>query len=107
MFPVCFVLPEDLELHASVLTLILTLLLTPSGATGCHRPQQPTGRARLQHSWLFKLLRRGLLDPNYCDPYPSHKSGTQVREGKTMKDMKEKFQITIAGFKSIVWREWL
>lgn len=36
---------QDLELHASVLTLILTLLLTP----------------------------RGLLDPNYCDPYPSHK----------------------------------
>eukprot|EP00435_Cladocopium_sp_Y103_P050217 s983_g15.t1 len=42
----------DLELHASVLTLILTLLLTP----------------------------RGLLDPNYCDPYPSHKSATQFKE---------------------------
>ncbi|CAK9117139.1 unnamed protein product [Durusdinium trenchii] len=36
---------QDLELHASVLTLILTLLLTP----------------------------RGRLDPNHCDPYPSHK----------------------------------
>ena len=24
-----------------------------------------------------KKIRRGLLDPNYCDPYPSHKPTTQ------------------------------
>ena len=71
------ILPEDLELHASVLTLILTLLLTPSGATGHSRTQEATGRSSISIPGCCWWLRRGLLDPNYCDPYPSHKPATQ------------------------------
>lgn len=87
--------------------------LAPTAVDGSHTVAQNTlfceycfivFRLQLFTHWyqLISPLRRGLLDPNYCDPYPSHKPAAYIGLGRCRFD---RFMSRLFNVTSLEWTQ--